>query len=163
MEDKILLPILAAQKEKAITAINKCNEYTSQFGLTLTSNDINDIIKCQHETLKIMGRIELGDTIIPKLVFEFCDSQYISQDNYVEILEDLQEAFYYFKNESMDELSDDELIQGMKKYFDLECQGSVEALKSTYLEELCRNARYSMDLYSKDVNEVVDTDFPGKD
>ncbi|QSX05080.1 hypothetical protein JYG23_10315 [Sedimentibacter sp. zth1] len=147
MNENILLPVLALQKENAIKVIRQCNDFTSQFGLSLATKDVNDLVECQHETLKYMGRIEFGNSIIPKLVFEFCDSQYISQDNYVEVLEDLQEMFFYFKNESLDKISDDELIHGMKKYFDGECQGSLEKLRSTYLEKMCKNSRYSLDLY----------------
>ena len=158
MEEKYFLPVLEANKNIAIKSISACNEYTSQFGLSLTPVEVNNLIKCQHETLKEMGRIELGQSIIPKLIYEFCDSQYVSQDNYVQIVEELQEMFYYFKNESLEELSDDELISGMKKYFDNECQGSIEKLRSTYLENLCKNSRYGFDLYGDMYEEYDEKD-----
>jgi hypothetical protein len=60
---------------------------------------------------------------------------------------ELQECFYYFKNESLEELSDDELIHMMKKYFDDVCQGSIEFLKTTMLENYCRDVRYVSDEY----------------
>jgi hypothetical protein len=40
------------------------------------------------------------------------------QDNYVDTLLALQDAFYYFKNESLEQLSDDELIAFMKRHFE---------------------------------------------
>lgn len=158
MNEKSFLVALEAQKQIAIKSIITCNEYTNQFGLSLTPIEVNELVKCQHETLKYMGRIELGQSIIPKLIYEFCDSQYISQDNYLKILEEFQEMFYYFKNESLDELSDDELISGMKKYFDNECEGSVEKLRSTYLENMCKNSRYSFDLYGDMYEEYDEKD-----
>lgn len=41
---------------------------------------------------------------------KFSNSPFISQFNYVTTLNDLIETFYYFKNETLDEISDDELI-----------------------------------------------------
>ena len=46
-----------------------------------------------------------------------------------------------YKNESLDELSDDELITVMRNAFDEECQGSLQYLEETYLEEFARNLR----------------------
>lgn len=158
MDEKSLLPILEIQKQLAVKSINSCNEYTGKFGLSLSPSEINKLVKFQHETLKEMGRIELGQSIIPKLIYEFCDSQYVSQDNYVKTLEEFQEMFYYFKNESLDDLSDDELISGMKKYFDNECQGSLEKLRSTYLENMCKNSRYDYDLYGDMYEEYDEKD-----
>lgn len=78
---------------------------------------------------------------MPKLIFAFCDSPFIYQDNYEEMLFGLQEVFYYFKGEMMEEISDDELITVMKEKFDTECQGSLEYLQETVLEEIARSIR----------------------
>jgi hypothetical protein len=45
----------------------------------------------------------------------------------------------------MDRIPDDELIGFMKDRFDGVCQGSLEYLSGTTLEELCRNTRYGSD------------------
>lgn len=73
---------------------------------------------------------------------EFADSPYIYQDNYVTTLTELQECFYYFKGEALEDMTDDELIYLMKEYFNDECQGSVEYLQSTALENICCDVRY---------------------
>ena len=44
----------------------------------------------------------------------------------------------------MEQIADDELIEFMKKCFNEECQGSIEYLSGTNLEELCRNTRYGL-------------------
>ena len=49
--------------------------------------------------------------------------------------------FYEYKNESMDALADDELIEKMQEAFNGECQGSTDYLEETILEELARNIR----------------------
>ena len=56
-------------------------------------------------------------------------------------MEQLQSIFYEYKNETLDELTDDELIEAMKDYFDGQCQGSVEYLEETCLEELAGGIR----------------------
>lgn len=92
-------------------SLQKCNEYTQKYGLTLTSKDIISLMESRREVLKEQERIELGESILPKLVYAFCDSPFIYQDNYVDTISGLQDIFYLYKNESMDMLSDDELIE----------------------------------------------------
>jgi hypothetical protein len=104
-------------------------------------------VENRKEALERNGRIEFGGGVIQKIIIEFADSHYLYQDVYLNTLMELQECFYYFKNESLEELSDDELIHMMKKYFDDVCQGSIEFLKTTMLENYCRDVRYVSDEY----------------
>ncbi len=141
MDDEIFnLPVL--KQKQQLEEIKKCNEYSSKFGVTLSDSEVIGLNENRKESLKSMGRVELGNGILPKLIFEFCDSPFIYQDIYADTLQALQEIFYYFKNESLDEISDDELIHIMREYFDQECQGSIEYLQETTLEDICRNVRY---------------------
>lgn len=122
-------------------ALKAANEYTVKFGLTLSEEETALLVNAQRETLMKERRVEFGEGILPKLIFAFCDSPYIYQDNYVETLERLQEIFYFYKNESMDEYTDDELVDAMKKLFDGPCQGSLDFMEDTGLEKLARIAR----------------------
>jgi hypothetical protein len=135
------------QKEVAFGQIEKCNSFTAKFGITLSPSDISVLIEERFESLKKYGRIELGSGIMHKIIFEFCDSPFIWQENYADTLSELQDIFYYFKNESLDEFTDDELIRYMRKSFDNECQGSLEYLRETSLEDVCRGIRYGQDAY----------------
>ena len=54
-----------------------------------------------------------------KIIYEFCDSDFIDQNNYVDTIIRLQEIFYLFKNEMQDEITDDELLHLMKEQFEL--------------------------------------------
>ncbi|MEG2677073.1 MAG: DUF6323 family protein, partial [Oscillospiraceae bacterium] len=83
--------------------------------------------------------IEFGEGILKKLVYAFCDSPYITQKNFAETLIDLQDAFYYFKNQSDNSITDDELIDYMELAFNENAQGSTEYLLGTSLEDLCRD------------------------
>lgn len=122
-------------------SLQKCNEYTQKYGLTLTSKDIISLMESRREALKEQERLELGESILPKLFYAFCDSPFIYQDNYLDTISGLQDIFYLYKNESMDGLSDDELIEYMKDMFNGECQGSLEYLEETCLDRLARDIR----------------------
>ncbi len=118
-----------------------CNQYTEKFGVRLSEEEAVFLLKARKNSLKEQERIEFGEGILSKLIFTFCDSPFIYQDNYVDSLEALQNIFYLYKNESLDELTDDELLEYMKKHFDGECQGSLEHLEDTCLEKFARKIR----------------------
>lgn len=107
----------------------------------ISEEDACTLVEERNTILKEQERIEFGDSILPKLLFIFCDSPYIYQDNYLESIGRLQEIFYLYKNESMDDVSDDELLEIMKEYFDGECQGSLDYLEETCLEAFAREIR----------------------
>lgn len=134
--------------------IRACNEFTERFGLTLNEKEIDELVQCRLNTLKNSGRIEFGGGILPKLIFAFCDSPYIDQSNYEEILAALQEAFYYYKSGALDALTDDELIEFMVSVFNGRAQGSTEYLFGTSLDALCRYARNGYD--ERNLDEVGD-------
>ena len=144
MSENITLTILNIKKKQLIMNIKKCNELTIKFGVSLSDEVIERLINKRFEALKNTGRIEFGEGILKKLIEAFCDSPYIMQNNYEETLEELQDIFYFFKGEAMEQISDDELIEFMKRDFDGKCQGSIEYLSGTSLEELCRGTRYGL-------------------
>ena len=144
MSENITLTILNIKKKQLIMNIKKCNELTIKFGVSLSDEVIERLINKRFEALKNTGRIEFDEGILKKLIEAFCDSPYIMQNNYEETLEELQDIFYFFKGEAMEQISDDELIEFMKRDFDGKCQGSIEYLSGTSLEELCRGTRYGL-------------------
>jgi Family of unknown function (DUF6323) len=147
----ISLALQDMQKKQAIIELKSCNEMTSKYGLTLSNEYINELVENRFKSLKDTGRIEFSEGVLKKLVEAFCDSPYIMQQNYKDTLMEIQESFYFFKSEAMDQISDDELIEFMKRHFDGKCQGSVEYLSGTNLEELCRNTRYGYEVDDKDI------------
>lgn len=144
----------------AITEIVKHNEFTAKFGLVLSNDDAKELVETRSNALSSNGRIEFGGGIIDKLIMEFCDSPYLSQYNYAETLNELIETFYYFKNESLDMISDDELISKMKEYFDTKCHGSIELLQNRELEKLASKIRFgATDCYDiEDEDEDLEED-----
>lgn len=133
--------MLNQSEQNQMNALRKTNEYANQYGVCLSDYDIQKLLIRRRECLVEQQRVEFGTGILDKIIFAFCDSDYIYQDNYVETIARLQSIFYLYKNESMDELTDDELINIMRNAFDEECQGSLEYLEETFLDNFARNIR----------------------
>jgi hypothetical protein len=141
----------------AITEIVNCNKITSRYGLILSQADALELVATRSEALSNYGRIEFTGGIISKLILRFSNSPFLTKYNFVTTLNDLIETFYYFKNEALDEISDDELISTMKKYFDHRCQGSIELLQNRELEILARNVRYGICNYEEIYSDNEET------
>lgn len=130
-----IFELMQLNKGKAeLELLTACNEKSEHFGLSLTREESQELILCRNESLRKYKRVEFGSGILDKLIFTFCDSQYIEQDNYLETLEKLQDIFYEFKNESMDRLTDDELLTFMREQFEGVCFGDLDYLENTCLE-----------------------------
>lgn len=140
-------------QKQAVLEIIECNKITEQYALKLTEQQAVELVETRSHSLKDTGRIEFGGGVIDKIIKEFCDSSYISQHNYAETLHDLVEIFYYYKNETLDLMSDDDLIKFMKKSFDGKCQGSLDLLKWRELEKIARNIRHGYDPEYKETDK----------
>jgi hypothetical protein len=140
MDDIFELMMLEQQKQELIKILT-CNQKTEQFGLVLSQEEANALLINRKNSLSDNLRIEFGESILPKIINVFCNSQYINQDSYAEILSELQEIFYLFKNEAQDELTDDELLDFMKKQYEEICFGDLEYLRNTCLERYAKAVR----------------------
>ena len=145
-------------QKQAVNEIMKCNDLTVKFGLILTEKQAIALVETRSYSLKQNGRIEFGGGVIDKIINEFCDSPYISINNYNETLHELLEIFYYYKNETLDLISDDDLIKYMKNAFDGICQGSIELLSGRELYKLARNLRYGYEPDYSDNTVELDED-----
>ena len=121
------------QKQNLSTQLLLTNQYTQQYGLVLTQEDTELILEGRKNALQEQRRVEFGESILPRIIFEFCDSAYIRQDNYTQTLLRLQEIFFLYKNEMEDEITDDELLHFMKEQFETICYGDLEYLEGTCL------------------------------
>lgn len=136
------------QDKHAIQKVIKCNEYTYQYGLTLSETQAKELIQTRNLALKSNGRVEFGGGIIDKLIKEFCDSPFITKYNYAETIDELIEIFYYYKNETLECIGDDELLSLMKEYFDNNCKGALELLQNRELDKLAHNIRFGVADYA---------------
>lgn len=138
--------------KKVENEILLCNEKTYEYGLKLTEEDVKEIINTRTTALNKSGRIEFNGEIITKIILNFCDSPYISQYNYSDSINELVEIFYEYKNETMDAITDDELITIMKENFNNICQGSIELLEGKILYKIAENIRNGV----KDYTDISD-------
>ncbi len=149
-----LMPQMGAlMTGQAIEEILGCNEYTQQYGLSLTGAEAHELIVARNTALNTTGRIEFRGGAVKKIILAFCDSPYLTQGNYCETLMELIDLFYNFKNETMDAVGDDELIEAMKA-FDGMCRGSLDLLHRE-LERLARRIRMG---YDPDAEELQEDD-----
>ena len=142
-------------EKQAVSEVMLCNKITEQYSLVLSEEQALELIETRSYSLKNVGRIEFGGGIIEKIILVFADTPYVSQYRYAEFLNELVEIFYYFKNETLDLMSDDDLITYMKKYFDGVCQGSLDQLKYRELERMAKNVRLGLD---PDFNDLYETE-----
>ena len=151
MEELFPMNPVSLQKLQTAEELRECNDYSIKYGLYLSEAQIGELVEKRFEALRDTGRIEFGQGILKKLISAFCDSPYLTQETYEETILELLDSFYYFKNESEDRIPDDELIAFMKRHFDTVCQGSMEYLTGTTLEDLCRNTRYGYETDDLDI------------
>lgn len=145
------LETINKRKQMEIANIQKCNEHTKQYGLALSNNQIKNLLERRKETLQATGRIEFREGIIEKIIKVFCDSPFITQENYATTLYELVEIFYEYKNETMDLISDDELIQFMKNSFDGICKGDIDYLEGTIMYQMREKL-----LIGKDIDNLLE-------
>lgn len=115
--------------------------FTIPYGLALTEAEAKSLTHVRQQALTHTGRLEFGGSILPKLILAFRTSPHLHPQNFASTLAELTEIFYTYKNETMDALTDDELISAMKSAFDGPCHGSTELLAGRDLEELARAIR----------------------
>lgn len=141
MKENPFALMLKQQHKTELQKVLTCNSLTADYGLRLTAEDAELLLQVRRDTLKEQQRVEFSGGILPKLIEAFCDSDYIRQDSYVETLSELQEIFYVYKNESLDLLTDEELLAFMREQFDGVCYGSIQYLSETCLERFAQAVR----------------------
>lgn len=125
--------------ELEVNKLLECNRYLEEYNLHLTKDDVIVILSNRKETLKANGRIEFGKWAIEEIIKEFCDSPYLSEDSIVDVLNELLNIFYHYKNVTKDLVTDEEFIKFMKKYFDGDAHGDLEILRDVYMEKMRKN------------------------
>ena len=139
--------MILLQQQNQLAKVLETNQITAQFSLSLTAQDAELILEERKNVLKEQKRVEFGQGIVPKIIFEFCDSDYIDQNNYVDTIVRLQEIFYLYKNEMQDEITDDELLHLMKEQFEKICFGDLDYLEGTCLANFAQAIRAGYEGY----------------
>lgn len=150
------------QVQQTEAALARVNRQVQGYGLALQPQEMHALALRHQQVLRATGRVEFGESVLPALAFAFCDSPNIHPANYAATLDSLMECFYYFKGELRETVSDEELVGVMKRYFDGECQGSVEYLQGTLLERLADGVRFAGFARNADPPEDTEDDWDGE-
>jgi len=135
-QDAVELQLRAAVRE-----LESCNEVIGRHGLSLSRADIQALVVGRLDALQTTERVEFGRGVAKELVLGFASSPYVSQTSFVETILELQDLFYEFKNESLEQIPDDELIAKMRSLFDEVASGDLGYLEEALFEGLARHVR----------------------
>ena len=125
--------MILLQKQNQLAGLMETNQIAKHKGFVLNTQDAELILEERSRALQEQQRIEFGAGIAERIICEFCDSDFINQENYVQTIIRLQEIFYLYKNEMQDEITDDELLHLMKEQFENLCFGDLDYLEGTCL------------------------------
>jgi len=140
MEETRLPEVLRRMEESLRGELRACNALSARFGLTLSEEAMQAVARRRVAALRETGRVEFGKSAVPKLIEAFCDSPYLLQEEYEETLGELTDAFYALKNDSMGQVSDDELIEKMRACYDA-YEGGLDAVIGLTLSAILRGRR----------------------
>lgn len=118
-----------------------CNSASAGYGLSLTSDQVVALGRRRVEALQETARVEFGGGILRELVSAFCSSPYLDQEGYADLLAELQDLFYRFKNDTEEAIGDIDLVEAMRTVFDEEAHGSVDYLEGLSAEQLLSASR----------------------
>lgn len=114
------------------------NEQTRKYGLNLSPQEAAGLTVARWQALAASGRVEIGAGVLEKIIRVFSKSEYLYQEDYLEVLHEVQENFYLLRNDLEDRISDDSLIaflfQNFEKY-----KGSLAFFQGRELEKLRRS------------------------
>lgn len=135
--------------EEKVTDILKCNDVSSRYGIILNESDAKELIAIRQETIKDVGLIEFRSSIVEEVILAFCDSQFITKYDYLEVLSQLVEIFYYYRMEVNELMSDEDIIKYMKLAFEGPCQGSLDYLSDHQLWKLLDDFSDNKDIFEE--------------
>lgn len=135
MEHTLFQWMECAEQDNEVQQLLNCFDQ-KQTGLVLTGSQCMELIECHREMLREYGRIEFNQGILPDLIQTFIDSPYLEEDTLLDLLEQLQELFFFAKNQCHDHIDDQVLLDWMRDCFDHEAAGSVELVYAQLMQSL---------------------------
>lgn len=139
----ILKSLNSNLQTKQENEILNLNEESQIYGLTLNQEEVKEIINSRDNTLKNYGRIELDIGVTKMIIENLYKSQYTDKDDYVYLINDLHEIFYYLKNETLDKISDVEIIEIIDEFYN-NCSGRIDILQEK-CEEFAKSYRWKLE------------------
>jgi hypothetical protein len=129
------------QLAASVRDLEACNREIGRHGLALSPADVQALVAGRVESLRLSDRVEFGGGVAKEIVLAFASSPYVSQSSFVPTVLELQELFYEFKNESLEQVPDEDLIAKMRALFDDPAGGDMGYLEEALFEGLARRVR----------------------
>ncbi len=120
--------LVSAQNQYISKELLSLNDSIRENGLILSPADCKGIAQFRSEALAENERIEVGVGAVKRIIEEFSDSGYVTQQNFREVVEGLLECFYTIKTETNDLVSDDEVMEFLKYLFETDAGGDINKL-----------------------------------
>ena len=111
-------------------------------GLTLTAEQVRDIVEAESACLAECKRVSFGESAAVRLVREFAGSPFMS-GNPAEALLELTEAFYELREGFPASISDAEILESLADAFDGDAAGDAGLAAMLTGESLTRRLDYS--------------------
>lgn len=140
LEEASLERALAAREQGFLGELALAAQTAERFGLVLSGADMAQLALRRTAALAETGRVELGESAVPKLVTAFCDAPYLLKEEFAATIGRLTEAFYEYKNEDRGRMTDDELIACLRVCCDA-YEGALDAALTLSLDDLRRKRR----------------------
>lgn len=131
----------ALQVRRLTAQILALRERAISYGLVISPKDASALAEVGVEQLHEQERVEFAQSAVVKIIHKFMESGYISQSDFVETVSELIAVFYEVKEESLDVISDDDVIFAMFDCFENISNGDIELLRTRDLERLIRRAK----------------------
>jgi hypothetical protein len=129
------------QLRKAAEELQACNDAIGRHGLSLSPAQAQAIVVGRSEALQLTDRVEFGGGVAKDMVVAFASSSFVSQATFADTIIELQELFYEVKNETIEQVTDEELIAKMRYLFDGYANGDLALLEEALFEGLARTVR----------------------
>ncbi len=157
--------MLALRQGSSEQELAACNEATAKHGLSLTQQQMQDLSVRRVEALRATGRVEFGGGVLRELAAGFGGSPYVMQENYADVMADVQDVFYRMKDAAeqvasesawgadaragvqrvegkgtgaaaSEPIADEDLVAALRYAFDHEAHGSTDLLSDVSFERL---------------------------
>lgn len=132
-----------AEKENALLCTN---DDAVRYGLSLTPDEAHELTVYNASELKSYGRIEIGQGILPKIIRAVCHSQSLWPENYADTLTELVDAFYIIKEDTLDRISDDCIIEHLADALDRGLTNAEDILMDQQINALCKSKLYKQEI-----------------
>lgn len=93
-------------------------------GCNLSNREVEEVVRTEAACLTESGRICFGEGVPARLIRAFSDSAYFAGD-VANTLMDLVESFYEMRDDLPAQVTDQEIVEALREYFDGEAAGDV--------------------------------------